>query len=133
MRNLLKASALITELLTLQAYVDQDDGCDEPCVGIAEEQGYSPGHNLHACSEQTEFTNTELRDLFAYATCRHGTHDAAESEHPYHVASCSERWLGKMKGEARPYGHHAAETKGGTDGVDAYRGVENDNLCHGAH
>ena len=40
LRNLLQAAALIAELLTLQSDIYQDDGCDESCIGVAEEEGY---------------------------------------------------------------------------------------------
>ena len=38
-----------------------------------------------------------------------------------------------MEGKAGPYSHHAAETEGCTDGVNADRRVEDEDLCHGGH
>ena len=133
LRNLLQAATLIAELLTLQSDIYQDDGCDESCVGVAEEEGYCPGDDLHGCSEEAELVDSEPWNQLSYAAGCHGSHDSAESEHSHHIAACIERRLGKMEGEARPYRHHASETEGGTDGVDADGRMEDEDLSHGSH
>ena len=117
----------------MQTDVNQDDGCDESGVSVAENQGYCPCDDLHSCSEQIEFSNAKPRNQFSHTTGSNGSHDSAKSEHSYHITSCAERWLRQMERQTRPYCHHTAEPEGCTGGIDADRRMEKENFCYRGH
>lgn len=51
----------------------------------------------------------------------------------YHFAARKERSLSQSKGKARPNGHHAAKTKGGTHGIKAYASIAPHNIEYAGH
>ena len=119
----LQTAALVAQLHELGPELEEDDGGDDAGVCVAEGSCCCPGRELEDGSDGGHPSDTEARDVTAYAAGRYGADHSAESEQTYGTAAGMERLSGQVKGHAGPDAHHAAEGAGAAEGVQTHAGM----------
>lgn len=119
----LQTAALVAQLHELGSELEEDDGGDDAGVGVAEGGSGGPGCELEDGSDGGHPSDTETRDVTAYAASRYGADHSAESEQTDGAAAGVEWLSGQVKGHAGPDAHHAAEGAGAAEGVQAHAGM----------
>lgn len=119
----LEQRRLVAQLDALHADVDEQDTPDDRPVVVAARGEEPPGGQLQQRPEAIEAVDAQPGDVFPDEGGRHGSGDAAQPEHPHHVAARMEGLLRHLEGERGPETHERAEGECGAHGVQPQQRV----------